>query len=248
MQHGDQLLQLPDGSLYGVGVGVLQGGVGDQRPPAIIVEGGQGVLPVAAQQQQKCLGSPAAQLLHVQDVIGLRHQRRAMADHLVRRRQIQPAVTGQQILDLRGGGVAGADGGKHGLVLPYPAHVAAGIGGHGDAVGPDAALHIHRRGGGAGVHYGVKPLGLGHVHQVGQHVHAHEAVAQIALRLQHHGRQQRGRLADELAAMIAQGLRLGHVAGAVHIGEILRDPGGQLVRLRPQYQGQGRFPGTDLLL
>ena len=74
---------------------------------------------------------------------------------------------------------------------------------------------VDLRSGGPGVHNGVKSLGLGHVHQVGQHIHAHKAAAQIALRPQHHGGQQGSRLADELAAVIAQGFGLGHITGTV---------------------------------
>ena len=192
---------------------------------AIVVEGGEGILTVAAREQEEALLRAAAQLLDIERVARLHEQSRAVARHLPGGGGIELAVTGHEVLQLRGGGISRAHGGEGGLSLRHGTAVRADIGHHGHAVGVHLATDPDVGVDGARVDDGVHALIFGHVDEVAEHVHAHEATAQIAVRPQQHGGELPGGEGDELAAVVAERLGAGHGAVAVKIGEVLADLG-----------------------
>jgi len=212
---------------------------------AVLVKGRDGVLTVALRQQQEGLGTQAAHIPDIQTVSAAHHQRRAPAGHLLRHRQIQRAVAGHQALHLAAAFVAGAHQ-CEGRLFPGVAAVAAHVGVHGDGVGAVALPQGRRLR--AHAQNDVQSLGVGGADQIGQHIRAHGAVAQVAGAVEHDGGQLLRRRIQQHGAVVAQRLRISHAAGAEHIGKVFQDFGAELVQLRTQAQCQRRFLFTDTLL
>ena len=77
-QHGDELLHPADGLVDGFSglFGVLEVAVREEGAVAIVVEGGEGILTVAAREQEEALLRAAAQLLDIERVARL-HEHQA---------------------------------------------------------------------------------------------------------------------------------------------------------------------------
>ena len=210
---------------------------------AVGVEAGEGVVTVAAGQQQKSVGAAAAHLLHVQGVARLHHDTGAPAGHLLGQGQVEVAVAGNQLLHVVGPGGAGAAQGENRLALRHGTDLRPYVGVDGEGVAAGGPPGVAAAG--SGVQNDVKALALGGGDQIIQHVHAHGAQAEVAVGAHHDGGQFFRRGGDGLGAVIAQRLRLRHGAGAVHFSELFQDMGRDFIQLRAQAQGDGGLFGAD---
>ena len=120
---------------------------------------------------------------------------------------------------------------------------AAAVGRHGDGVRAVCRPAAGRRR--LHVQYHVQPLGVGCGDQIGQHVRAHHAPAQVRAALYDHGGQPALRRVQQRGAVVAQGFRLRHRRVAEHVGEIFQYLLAEPRRIGRQRQRQRRFPLAD---
>ena len=216
----------------------MQAAVRQQRAVSHVVKGRQRVLAVAVRQQQEGIGADPPHIPHVKAVPRGHRQRRAPPRHLLRHGQPQRPVARHQRLHLPAG--------AHRRDRQHAARFqtgAAAVGRHGDGVRavcrPAAGrrrLHVQDH---------IQPLGVRRGDQIGQHVRAHHAPAQVRAALYHHGGQSSLRRVQQRGAVVAQGFRLRHRRVAEHVGEIFQYLLAEPRRIGCQRQRQRRFPLAD---